>query len=235
MSYGTATIFDASEDFNKVIKKAELMMQRNKSVISKELQLNIIAALQKLLEAKSEETIDHALRININSIRIGKIIGLTDSELHELALLAALHDVGKIAIPDSIILKKEKLTPEEWEIMKKHSEIGYNLTQSIPELSHISDKILQHHEWWNGEGYPDGLAGEEIPLLSRVIAVTDAYDVMTSGRSYKKSFSHKKALGELKKFSGIHFDPRLVDIFIEIQEQNNHKTVNQPSQSSSGG
>ncbi len=235
ISCGTATKTEVSEDINKVIKKAEMMMQRNKSVISKELQLNIIAALQKLLEAKSEETIDHAFRININSIRIGKIIGLTDIELHELALLAALHDVGKIAIPDSIILKKEKLTPEEWEIMKKHSEIGYNLTQSIPELYHISDKILHHHEWWNGEGYPDGLSGEEIPLLSRVIAVVDAYDVMTSGRSYKKSFSHKKALGELQKFSGIHFDPHLVDIFIEIQEQNNHKKANQPDQSSSGG
>ena len=223
ISYGTATKIEVSEDINEVIKKAELLMQRNKSVISKELQLNIIAALQKLLEAKSEETIDHAFRININSIRIGKIIGLSDRELHELALLAALHDVGKIAIPDSIILKKEKLTPEEWEIMKKHSEIGYNLAQSIPELSHIADKILHHHEWWNGQGYPDGLAGEEIPLLSRVIAVTDAYDVMTSGRSYKKSFSHKKALGELKKFSGIHFDPHLVDIFIDIQQKNNQK------------
>jgi HD-GYP domain-containing protein (c-di-GMP phosphodiesterase class II) len=114
-------------------------------------------------------------------------------------------------------LKADKLTPEEWDIMKKHSEIGYNITQSIPELTHISQKILYHHEWWNGEGYPDGLAGEEIPLLSRIIAVVDAYDVMISGRSYKRPFTPQEALQELKNFSGTHFEPHLVNIFIDIR------------------
>lgn len=179
----------------------------------------IIASLQKLLDEKTEETVEHAFRINALASEIGRAVGLSSDELHELTLLAALHDVGKIAIPDSIILKSEKLSPEEWDIMKKHSEIGYNMTQSIPELAHISEKILHHHEWWNGEGYPHGLSGDIIPLLSRIIAVADAYDVMTSGRSYKKAFPAEKALEEIKNYSGIHFDPTLVDVFIKIHQE----------------
>lgn len=186
--------------------------------VSMAMRNKIIASLQKLLEEKSEETVEHAFRINNYATEIGKAIGLSPAELQELTLLAALHDLGKIAIPDSIILKTERLTMEEWEIMKKHSDIGFNMTQSIPELAHVSEKILHHHEWWNGKGYPDGLAGEEIPLLSRIIAVVDAYDVMNNGRSYKKSLPPQEALQELLKYSGIHFEPRLVDIFINTRQ-----------------
>ena len=193
--------------------------------ISRAMREKIIASLQKLLEEKSEETVEHAFRINNYAAEIGKAIGLLPAELQELTLLAALHDLGKIAIPDSIILKTERLTMEEWEIMKKHSDIGFNMTQSIPELAHVSEKILHHHEWWNGKGYPDGLAGEEIPLLSRIIAVVDAYDVMISGRAYKKSLPPQEVLQELLKYSGIHFEPRLVDIFINIR-QNEIPTIN---------
>jgi len=149
-------------------------------------------------------------------LQIGQAIGLSNPELHELSLLSALHDLGKIAIPDSIILKSEKLSDEEWVIMKKHTEIGYNISSSIPELAHISLKILHHHEWWNGLGYPGGLSGEEIPLLSRIVAMIDAYDVMTNGRSYKLPLSQAEALLELEKYSGIHFDPFLVKSFVEI-------------------
>lgn len=186
--------------------------------ISRDTRGRIISSLQKLLEEKTEETVEHAFRINTYATEIGKELGLNTEDLHELTLLAALHDIGKIAIPDTIILKSESLSPDEWEIMKKHSEIGYNMTRSIPELAHISKKILHHHEWWNGQGYPEGLSGEEIPLLSRIIAVVDAFDVMTSGRSYKKSFPQKKALQELINYSGTHFEPHLVDIFIKIKK-----------------
>ncbi|MDW7740199.1 MAG: HD domain-containing phosphohydrolase [Bacillota bacterium] len=176
----------------------------------------IVISLQKMLDEKTEETVTHAFRINDYATQIGKALNLTANELHKLALLSALHDLGKIAIPDSIILKTKKLTPEEWEIMKKHSEIGYNITNSIPGLSHISKMILHHHEWWNGKGYPDGLSGEEIPLLSRIIAVVDAYDVMVTGRSYKKSLTPHEALKELQDYAGTHFEPRLVKIFTAL-------------------
>ena len=218
---GAATKISPSDDIQKILEEAELMMSRNQSLVSKDLRGNLISSLQKLLEEKTEETIEHASRINTYATKIGTVIGLSTIELHELALLAALHDVGKIAIPDTIILKSESLTPDEWEIMRKHTEIGYNMTRSIPELAHVASKILHHHEWWNGEGYPDGLAGEDIPLLARIIAVVDAFDVMTSGRSYKKSLSREKALEELRNYSGTHFEPRLVDIFIQIQEEEN--------------
>jgi diguanylate cyclase (GGDEF)-like protein/PAS domain S-box-containing protein len=216
ISIGTATKESNDESIFAVIKKAEDLMYRNKLLESQNARGSIVPSLQKLLEEKTEETVEHASRLNHYALEIGRALGLTPEELHELTLLSALHDLGKIAIPDSIILKADKLTDEEWEIMKKHSEIGYNMTKSIPELTHISRKILHHHEWWNGEGYPDGLASEEIPLLSRIITVVDAYDVMTSGRTYKKSLTPKKALRELQKFSGTHFEPSLVKIFIEI-------------------
>lgn len=218
ISLGTATKSKAGEDLYKIIGDAEKMMLRQKVVLSRDVRGNIISSLQKLLEEKTEETVEHSVRINSYATEIGRVLGLSSEELHELTLLAALHDLGKIAIPDSIILKADRLTPEEWDIMKKHSEIGYTITHSIPELSHISRKILHHHEWWNGNGYPDGLAGEKIPLLSRIIAVVDAYDVMVSGRSYKEPFSPAKALEELKKFSGTHFEPHLVNIFIDIMK-----------------
>lgn len=217
LACGTATKNNITEDINKAVKKADIIMQRKKTLASKELQVYLTNSLQKLLEAKADETVEHAFRINNYAAAIGMAVGLSADELHKLALLSALHDIGKIAIPDSIILKVGNLSPEEWEIMMMHSEIGYNITRSVPELSSISKEVLYHHEWWNGQGYPVGLAGENIPLLSRIIAVVDAYDVMTSGRSYKKPVSPKKALSELRKYSGSHFEPRLVETFINIQ------------------
>ena len=202
ISLGTATKENADESIFEVIRKAEDMMYRNKILESKNLRGSIVLSLQKLLEEKSEETVEHAARLNHYAQQIGKALQLTEDEMHELTLLAALHDLGKIAIPDSIILKADRLTEEEWQIMKKHSEIGYNMTKSIPELIHISQKILHHHEWWDGGGYPDGLSGEEIPLLSRIISVVDAFDVMTSGRTYKKSLTPERALNELQKYAG---------------------------------
>lgn len=221
ISIGTATKESPSQNLFETITTAEDMMYRNKILESKNSRGNVISSLQNLMKEKTEETVEHAARLNHYALQIGKAIGLPAEELHELSLLASLHDLGKVAIPDSIILKSDSLTEEEWEIMKQHSEIGYNMTRSVPELAHISIKILHHHEWWDGRGYPGGLAGEEIPPLSRIISIVDAYDVMTSGRSYKKSLSPQEALSELAKYSGSHFEPKLVEIFSEILRNSN--------------
>lgn len=106
------------------------------------------------------------------------------------------------------------MTPEEWEIMKKHSDIGHSIAYSVQELRHISEKILHHHEWWDGSGYPHGLKGEEIPYLSRIVAIADSFDIMTTGRPYKKTLTHDEAAAELKRYAGSHFDPDLVDVFL---------------------
>lgn len=216
LSLGTATKESAGDDISAVIKKAEDSMYRHKITESKSSRRGIVPSLQKLLEEKTEETVAHASRLGRYALQIGQAINLSPEDMNALTLLAALHDIGKIAIPDSIILKADKLTKDEWEIMKKHSEIGYNITKAIPELTHISQEILCHHEWWNGSGYPHGLNGEEIPQLARIIALVDAYDVMTSGRAYKKSLLPEKALQELLKYSGLHFEPALVENFRRI-------------------
>ena len=157
----------------------------------------------------------HATRLQEMVVLLGEAAGLQVHELNDLILLSQVHDIGKVGISDSILFKPGKLTSEEWEQMKKHSEIGYRIASSSPELSHIAELILQHHEWWNGNGYPRGLKGEKIHICSRILAIVDAYDAMISKRPYREPCSHKEALLELKRCKGSQFDPFLVDLFIQ--------------------
>lgn len=136
--------------------------------------------------------------------------------MDDLALLATLHDIGKIAIPEGIIIKPGNLSPEEWELIWKHPEIGYRIAGSSPELAPIAEAILAHHEWWDGSGYPRGLKGEEIPLISRIISIVDAYDVMTHGRPYKEAVGQEESLQELQGKAGTQFDPILTSMFIKM-------------------
>ena len=143
---------------------------------------------------------------------------MSGNELDELVLLAALHDIGKIAVPDHILKKPGPLSSEEWIIMKGHSEIGYRIALAAPELASISELILTHHERWDGAGYPKGLKGKEIPLLSRILSIIDAFDAMTNNRPYRKGTTKEKAFAELNRNAGTQFDPGLVKIFIETQK-----------------
>lgn len=149
------------------------------------------------------------------ALQLGEALYLSDYQLKDLGLLAELHDLGKVSIPKKILEKKEQLTPEEWEEIKRHPEIGYKIACSSPELSNIAEGILSHHEWWDGSGYPQGLKGKEIPLISRIITIVDAYDIMTNGSPYKAAMSKKEALKELEKGAGSQFDPEIVDVFIK--------------------
>lgn len=171
---------------------------------------------QKILYEKSRETEIHSRRLHQESRRLGKIMGLDKNHIDQLSLLAALHDIGKISIPESILNKPAALTENEWDIMKSHSESGYWIANAVPEFSCVSKEILTHHERWDGKGYPLGLSGEEIPLLARVISVIDAYDVMINGRIYKKAISKEEAIEELLKNAGSQFDPKVVQNFIEM-------------------
>lgn len=216
VAIGFAIKTDRNEDMNKVYKQAEDRMYNNKLVEGKSIRSSIISSLKKTLEERTHETEAHAQRLKEISVRIGSMMNLYDSELDELALLAILHDIGKIAIPDSILGKPGKLTEDEWKIMKGHCEIGYRIAVASPELAHIATMILSHHERWDGTGYPQGIKGEDIPLLARIVSVVDAFDAMTNDRPYHGAISKEEALAELKRCSGTQFDPKVVEKFIEV-------------------
>ena len=222
IALGNATKNTANENIREVIKEAEEKMYRHKLLESKSTRSNMIASLTKTLFERSHETEEHGERLREMSLALGKRMGLKDHELDGLSLLAILHDIGKIAIPDHILTKPGSLTEEEWVDMKRHPEIGYRIAQSSQELFSIAEYILCHHERWDGRGYPQGLKREEIPMLSRILTIVDAYDAMTSARVYKEAMSHDNALAEILRCAGSQFDPEMVAVFVEIMEEKKH-------------
>lgn len=215
ISIGVFTKINPSQNIGDIIKKAEDMMYRNKLIERQSARSSIISSLEKTLEEKGYETKEHIKRMKFYAKQMGKKLRLSAGQLDELDLLAALHDIGKIATADSIIMKPGKLNDEEWKLIKKHPEIGYRIAQSSLQLAPISKAILSHHENWDGSGYPNGLSKNEIPFISRIISIIDAYDAMTSDRPYRKAMSEADAINELKRSSGTQFDPDLVKFFID--------------------
>lgn len=216
ISLGTSTKEQSEQDIKNIIKSAEDNMYSRKLVEKKSITSSIISALERTLWEKSHETREHVERVKKLAIKLGNSINLYQNRLDELILLSSLHDIGKIAISNDILNKNGKLTKNEWRKIKKHPEIGYNICGSSPQLLAIAEAVLAHHEWWNGSGYPQGLKGENIPITSRIIAIVDSYDVMITGRNYQSKLSKIEAIKELRKYSGIQFDTKLVKNFIEI-------------------
>ncbi len=216
ITFGAATKEGVNSDIHVILKEAEDIMYRRKLLEGKSVRSSLITSLEKTLYARSYETEEHAQRILSIAIKIGQEMGLTSSELDELGLLAILHDIGKIGIPDHILTKPLQLNEEEWREMKRHPEIGYRIAQSTPELSHVADLILSHHERWDGKGYPMGRKGNEIPKMARIIAIIDAFDVMTHSRPYKDAMTVMEAVIEIRRCSGSQFDPVIADLFAKI-------------------
>lgn len=174
-----------------------------------------INALGKITYFSSAQ-MGHSGRLQDLVISLARAVSIPDNAIPNLKLLAKYHDIGKVAISDNILMKPASLTKKETRKIRRHSEIGYRIARSVPSLEQIADWILKHHEWWDGSGYPLGLKGEEIPLECRILSICDAYDAMTSDRPYRKAMSKGEAIEELKRFSGIQFDPELVDIFLPV-------------------
>jgi len=216
IAVGQATKFSPKEDIGEVIKAADNQMYENKLSESRSSKSNIVQGLINVLDTKSSETKEHALRMTKLAFDFGEKLGLTESDQNRLSLLATLHDIGKINISESILNKADKLTDQEWEIMKKHTEQGYKIASSSEEFASVAEEIFSHHENWDGSGYPRQLQKKEIPYLARIISLVDAYDVMTHERPYSKAMSKEEAIKEIKKCSGTQFDPELAAKFIEM-------------------
>ncbi len=216
IALGSATKVDVSEESEGLLRRAEERMYRAKLGESTSARSAIIASLTKTLREKSCETEEHAERLRGYAVRLGRVLGLSGGELDDLAVMAALHDIGKIATPNEILSKPSPLTEEEWSHIREHPEVGYRIAQASTDLAPIAEDILAHHERWDGNGYPQGLRAEEIPIVSRIISVVDAYDVMTNGRPYKQPIDQVEALLELQRCAGTQFDPRIVNAFVAM-------------------
>lgn len=203
----------------QILKRAEDNLHKNKLIESSSIKSDIISALSGILKEKSDETEEHSRRMERLGLKFGKVLNLSETELNKLSLLAAMHDIGKATISEHILKKPGKLSEEEWEIIKEHPERGRRIASYSNDLYYISEEIATHHERWDGKGYPYGLKGDEIPFLSRVIALIDTYDVITNGRSYKDAKSTKEALEEIKRCSSTQFDPWLADEFVKLLEK----------------
>ncbi|MCL2388925.1 MAG: GAF domain-containing protein [Elusimicrobia bacterium] len=179
----------------------------------------MVQTLARVIDAKDSYTHDHADRARHYAKLIATRMHLPQAIIRHIEYAALMHDIGKIGIDENILKKPGKLTPEEIEVIKKHPSIGNKIIAPVTFLSPVAPMVLYHQEWYNGKGYPEGLAGEEIPLGARIVAVIDAFDAMTSDRPYRKALSVEIAIGELKKCAGTQFDPDIVDIFINILQE----------------
>jgi putative nucleotidyltransferase with HDIG domain len=175
-----------------------------------------LEALATALDARDAETLGHSVRVGAYTVAVAQRMGVRDPELTDVYRGALLHDVGKIGIPDAILLKPGKLTADEWVEMRKHPEIGARMLQGIRFLEGAIPIVLCHQERWDGKGYPQRLAGKAIPLGARIFAVVDTLDAMTSNRPYRKALTYDDARAEIVKYSGIQFDPEVVAVFLSI-------------------
>ncbi|WP_239559400.1 PAS domain S-box protein [Sporohalobacter salinus] len=214
IALGCATKKEMNENIETILKKAEDYMYQNKVYESESIRNTILDSLETMLRETTNETLEHSQRLEGMAVEIGRKLNLSEQELNTLASLADLHDLGKISISEGILQKKGSLNSDEWEKIRRHPELGYKIANSSPKLTQIAEGILCHHERWDGQGYPQGLEGEDIPLLARIITIVDAYDVMTNGRPYKESMSKEEAIEELKNCAGSQFDPAIVNIFV---------------------
>jgi diguanylate cyclase (GGDEF)-like protein/PAS domain S-box-containing protein len=218
ISVGFAVKNGPHRNLKDVFKEADNSMYRKKLYRTQSVRSTIVKTLINTLKARDLITEKHVIRLEKLLASMAALIGLPESTTSDLSLLAKFHDIGKVGISDAILLKEGSLTSEEWTEMRRHCEIGYRIALSAPDLIPIADWILKHHEWWNGQGYPLGIKGEEIPIECRLLGIADAYEALTSVRPYRRTSSHAEAVAELLSHAGTQFDPKLLEKFVEMLE-----------------
>ena len=216
ISLGHATKTEASESISETMRKAEGRMYSNKMLEGRSTSSSVIMSLKERMDSRESQTDDHVTRLKDMTSLMGKALGLSQSVAEELSLLTPIHDIGKVSIPESVLTKPSSLSEDEWELVRQYPEVGRRIACSSTELSRVSSAILSLRERWDGTGYPRGLKGDEIPLISRILAIVDAYDVMTHDRPYRRAMAEDQALAELQKCAGTQFDPDLVSVFVRL-------------------
>lgn len=219
LSLGFAVSQRPDENPYDLFKIADDNMYREKLLHGQSIRSNIVQIAMKALGERDFITEGHAERLRTIVSNILKVYKGNQSNASDMLLLAEFHDIGKVGIPDNILFKRGPLTDDEYKTMQRHCEIGQRIALSSPDLAPIADLILKHHERWDGDGYPLRLKGENIPLACRILAIADSYDAMTSDRPYRMAMSHHDALTEVRRCSGSQFDPKVVEVFMQIFEQ----------------
>ncbi|MDD4311793.1 MAG: PAS domain S-box protein, partial [Eubacteriales bacterium] len=215
ISLGYATKTNEEQTISEILKTAEEHMYRRKLLEHQSIRSTLLSTIKELLFSKSNETLEHADRMGKLARSLGAELALNETDIVSLELMATLHDIGKIGISNNILSKPGKLDELEWTEIRRHPEIGYRIALTIPELQGIAGYILCHHERWDGKGYPQSIKGEEIPYISRIVSVIDAFDAMTEDRSYHKGMSSKEAANEIVRCAGTQFDPEIARVFVE--------------------
>jgi putative nucleotidyltransferase with HDIG domain len=177
---------------------------------------NTVETLVRTIQAKDPYTCGHSTRVSRFALLIAEKLGLSTKEKHQVYLASMLHDIGKIGVPDDLLNRPGKLSEEEMEQVRNHVQLGVSMLEMLGEMHPIVPLVRHHHEAWDGSGYPDGLRAEEIPLISRIVAVADMYDAMTSDRPYRKRLSRQEAVDEIRRVAGTKIDPRVADAFLEV-------------------
>jgi len=215
VSIGYSVKYDDTVNIYDSLVKAEDEMFRHKLYESTSMRSKTIDIIMNTLYEKSNREMLHSKRVGEFCEAISTKMSLNPEFIRQIKLTGLLHDIGKIGVDERILNSPGRLTDEEWIEIKKHSETGFRILSSVKEFSQVAEYVLEHHERWDGKGYPNGLKGEEISLQARIIAIADSYDAMTGYRTYRKSLSKAEAVDEIKKCSGTQFDPEVARVFVE--------------------
>jgi diguanylate cyclase (GGDEF)-like protein/PAS domain S-box-containing protein/putative nucleotidyltransferase with HDIG domain len=215
ISFGFETKIHEEQDIQEVFKNTENNMYRHKLYEGSSMRSKTIDIIMNTLFEKNNREMLHSKRVSEICEAIANKMDIGKDDVNQIKIAGLMHDIGKIGIDENILNKVGSLSNEEWSEIKKHCEIGYRILSSANEFSEIANYVLEHQEKWDGTGYPRGLRGEEISLQARIISIADAYDAMTTNRTYGKSFSHDDAILEIKKCAGTQFDPYVTNIFLK--------------------
>jgi len=204
-------LLDAAADFLGVFLDNARLYQRQREIF-----LGTLQALTASIDAKDPYTRGHSERVAVLAAKLAEKVGMSPDHVERIRITGIVHDVGKIGVPEAVLRKTDRLTDAEFALMKQHPEIGYKILQDVPQFSDVLPGVLHHHERWDGNGYPRGLAGDEIPLDARILAIADAFDAMSSDRSYRPAMTRDNVMAEIRRCTGTQFDPSIAPLFLEL-------------------